>query len=81
MFSALDCGEGMEYRECGGDCVSTCQGITHACPAVCHPGCYCKEDLFLNGDDMCVEMSQCECYYEGEMYVAGESLEKTGFTW
>nr|XP_026693636.1 LOW QUALITY PROTEIN: von Willebrand factor-like [Ciona intestinalis] len=72
----VTCESGLEYRECGGDCVSKCSTLGGImCDRMCHPGCYCPQNLYLNDDGTCVEMEKCGCIYQGVKYTAGEAME------
>ena len=80
----MKCSEGMEYKECAGLCGSTCKSLSdvkEVCQTACHPGCVCKEGLYLTDDNTCVEIQDCSCYYEGEMYEAGTIITKDSLSW
>lgn len=74
----------MEYHECSGLCGNTCKSLSNVkevCRADCKPGCTCKEGLYLTEDNTCVEIQDCGCFYEGEMYEAGATTIVDSLTW
>ena len=61
----------MEYLTCGSeDRMRTCENTTTIeteSYEKCTADCYCKENMFLDGNK-CVEYEQCGCLYNGFYY-------------
>ncbi|XP_043922260.1 SCO-spondin-like [Protopterus annectens] len=76
------CPENMQYQtaeDCiskGGACPRICLDVTSTveCATICYDGCYCTEGLFLQ-NDTCVLQSDCMCYYQGELYQPGQTIQ------
>ncbi|XP_052093084.1 uncharacterized protein LOC127729350 isoform X2 [Mytilus californianus] len=70
------CPVNMEYLTCGSeDRMRTCENTTTIetdSYEKCTADCYCKENMFLDGNK-CVEYEQCGCLYDGFYYSVGES--------
>uniref|UniRef100_A0AAY5L1M4 SCO-spondin n=1 Tax=Esox lucius TaxID=8010 RepID=A0AAY5L1M4_ESOLU len=72
------CPEGMAFmskeqcRAHGGACPRMCLDVTSAveCATECYDGCYCALGLYLL-NTTCVPVSQCPCYYQGNVYLEG----------
>ena len=70
--AALQCGEHMEYKDCGNVCEPTCadpEGNDCQLIGICEEGCFCKEG-FVASNEACVPLEECGCtdadgnYYE-----------------
>jgi len=74
----------MIYADCA-ICEKSCKSLptqSEDCQTVeCHPGCVCPEGLYRTEEDTCVEMQDCDCYYDGKMYEANEKFIQDGHTW
>ena len=84
FFTEVTCSEGMVFDECGGYCGRTCRSIgdvQEVCVAACYPGCVCEEGLYLTEEHTCVEVQDCGCYYEGEMYEPGAEVIIGSLAW
>lgn len=81
--SAPECNTGMVYQECGSYCSSSCRrfGDNPLQCLDCHAGCYCAADNYLTEDSRCVAKEACDCTYLGEVYAAGDTIERSTFTW
>ena len=74
----------MEFDECGGYCGRTCKSIGNVqevCESSCSPGCVCSEGLYLTESNTCVEIQDCGCYYEGQMYKPGATVSAGSMVW
>ena len=74
----------MVFEECGGFCGRTCKSIGdvwEVCAAVCSPGCVCEEGLYLTEHHTCVEVQDCGCFYEGQMYEPGATVSMDTMIW
>uniref|UniRef100_A0A3P8Z7L8 SCO-spondin n=1 Tax=Esox lucius TaxID=8010 RepID=A0A3P8Z7L8_ESOLU len=78
LCSGTVCPEGMAFmskeqcRAHGGACPRMCLDVTSAveCATECYDGCYCALGLYLL-NTTCVPVSQCPCYYQGNVYLEG----------
>lgn len=73
----------MTYVECASNCPKTCQSLSQklsdsdTCMSDCSPGCICPAGtvLDLGQNQKCVEPKQCTCYYRGNYYQPGDSID------
>ena len=74
----------MEFSECASYCGTSCRSlgdVKEVCNRACHPGCVCKDGLYLTEENTCVEVQECGCSYEGEIYEAGAIIDKGTLSW
>ncbi|XP_018418206.1 PREDICTED: von Willebrand factor [Nanorana parkeri] len=70
-FCPIMCPQGKIYQECGSPCNNTCRSLSHPdtnCREFCMEGCYCPVGLYTNEFGECVPKSECQCYYDGELF-------------
>uniref|UniRef100_A0A182WBB9 TIL domain-containing protein n=1 Tax=Anopheles minimus TaxID=112268 RepID=A0A182WBB9_9DIPT len=54
------CRRGEAFTECGSSCTEPkCKSRNMICPAVCGPGCFCKEGYARNPKGVCVPRFMC----------------------
>ncbi|XP_071530011.1 hemocytin-like isoform X2 [Panulirus ornatus] len=72
----IQCTGGQKYHVCGNSCSRTCLdlALNPDCANVCVEGCNCPEGFSLNGDDVCVPVSDCPCVYEAKTFKAGHKM-------
>ncbi|XP_042325058.1 von Willebrand factor isoform X2 [Sceloporus undulatus] len=74
-FCALSCPGNQIYQQCGSLCNQTCRSLSYPdtdCSEFCMEGCYCPAGLYLDAHGECLPKSQCSCYYDGEIFQAGD---------
>ncbi|KAK3738807.1 hypothetical protein QZH41_012595, partial [Actinostola sp. cb2023] len=63
---SIRCPSGMEYKECGSSCVTSCKDLSikkHSCVEHCVPGCRCPSGkLYDTREGKCVAIAYCPCY-------------------
>jgi len=37
--------------------------------------------MYLSEAGKCVELQDCGCYYEGQMYEPGQTVQRNAYTW
>lgn len=64
--AAMKCPDGMEYKECGSSCVTSCKDLSvknQSCVEQCVPGCRCPSGkLYDSREGKCVDIAYCPCY-------------------
>ena len=63
-YTAMECGENMEYQPCGDACLPTCadrDGSTCGDLGPCGEGCFCKTGFVFDGQDSCIKDTNCGC--------------------
>ncbi|PIK43430.1 putative mucin-2 [Apostichopus japonicus] len=76
--------DGLRYTQCLESCQSSCAARSfssaYLCHDVCIEGCVCPEGLIRGITGNCIQPDDCECEFEGEMFLPGESrMERCGF--
>ncbi|CAF4176668.1 unnamed protein product [Rotaria socialis] len=77
------CPNNMTYVECASNCPKTCQSLSQrisqsdACMSDCSAGCICPTGtvLDLGQNQKCVKPDGCTCYYRGNYYQPGDSID------
>ena len=71
VFQGIHCSiADQSYRECGSSCYQKCRDLSRnsGCSEECSAGCFCPKGSILNDDDVCIPISECSCYHEGNEY-------------
>ncbi|KAM3920269.1 mucin-6 [Leptodactylus fuscus] len=71
------CPSNQIYDECASPCSPTCSIPQYTCNSHCVYGCFCPPGTVL--DDLsrnftCVSVSDCPCFYNGQVYSPGEQI-------
>ena len=59
-FTAANCPDGYEYKECGSPCTVTCENYQSPpfCAAACQPGCFCPNGTVRHNTE-CISTEDC----------------------
>ncbi|XP_071530009.1 uncharacterized protein [Panulirus ornatus] len=72
----VHCTGGQKYQVCGNSCSHSCLDLATNpdCSRKCVEGCNCLEGFSLDGDGICVPITECPCVYDAKEYKAGYEM-------
>lgn len=75
-LSALNCTNGRVYKSCGPVNENHCGSAIESDSFNCREGCFCPEEMLLNGDGVCVKKEHCPCVLKGKSFPPQSKIKR-----